>query len=193
MKNTGHWSQGPRGPEFSSLTRGLGPLPASRALSVPTPVRARTLTVVPRWIPCPLQARLRRLKRQVPGSITTPGRQLPRLRWKLTATGPVTGVLASPHHVSSADAGLSSRSPQLAQPTQVCPRDPRSYSGQERSFSRGLTLNPQLFPWPMQPEIEGILPGVGHQHPQSFETLYRRASRLGDRIIIKIIIVTSPF
>ena len=32
-----HWSQGPRGPEFSSLTRGLGPLPASRALSVPHP------------------------------------------------------------------------------------------------------------------------------------------------------------
>ena len=32
------WSQGPRGPEFfSSPTRDLGPLPASRPLSVPHP------------------------------------------------------------------------------------------------------------------------------------------------------------
>ena len=72
-------------------------------------------------------------------------------------------------------------------------KTPETTVGRKRSFSQGLRLNPQLFPWPVQPEIEGILPGGSHQHPQSFETLYRRASRLGDKIIIKIIIVTSPF
>lgn len=71
-------------------------------------------------------------------------------------------------------------------------KTPEATVGRKRSFSHGLRLNPQIFPWPMQPEIEGILPGGSHQHPQSFETLYRRASRLGDKII-KIIIVTSPF
>ena len=131
MKNIGARDPGdqssfPHSPE--ALDHFLHPGPC---LS-PTPVRGRTLTVVTRWIPCPPQARLRRLKD--PGSITTPGRQLPRLRCKYTATGPITGVLASPHHISSADAGLSSRSPQLAQPTQVCPQDPRSYSGPEKKL-----------------------------------------------------------
>ena len=106
-------------------------------------MRGRTLTARTGFPgPCPPQARLRRLKRQAPGSITTPGRQLPRLGCKHTAAGPIAGVLASLHHISSADAGLSSRSPQLAQPAQVCSRDPRSYSGQERSFSHGRGVSP---------------------------------------------------